>query len=38
MLSVAEQYLRELNPGIQVELYGQEINPQSLVFANPTCL
>lgn len=29
MLSVAEQYLRELNPGIQVELYGQEINPQS---------
>lgn len=29
MLSVAEQYLRELNPGIQVELFGQEINPQS---------
>lgn len=29
MLSVAENYLRELNPGIQVELFGQEINPQS---------
>ncbi|MFY9357608.1 MAG: N-6 DNA methylase, partial [Defluviitoga tunisiensis] len=29
MLSVTEQYLRELNPGIQVELFGQEINPQS---------
>ncbi len=29
MLSVTENYLRELNPGIQVELFGQEINPQS---------
>ena len=29
MLSVAEQCLKELNPGIQVELFGQEINPQS---------
>ncbi|MDK2934728.1 MAG: type restriction enzyme protein [Clostridiales bacterium] len=29
MLSVTEQYLKELNPGIQVELFGQEINPQS---------
>ena len=29
MLSVAENYMRELNPGIQVELFGQEINPQS---------
>ena len=29
MLSVTEQYMRELNPGIQVELFGQEINPQS---------
>ena len=29
MLSVAEQHLKELNPGIQVELFGQEINPQS---------
>ena len=29
MLSTAEQHLKELNPGIQVELFGQEINPQS---------
>jgi len=29
MLSVAEQYLKELNPGMDVELFGQEINPQS---------
>jgi len=29
MLSVTEQYLKELNPGIDVELFGQELNPQS---------
>lgn len=29
MLSVAENYMKELNPDIQVELFGQEINPQS---------
>lgn len=29
MLSVAEQYLQDLNPGIQVEVFGQELNPQS---------
>ncbi len=29
MLSVTEQYLRDLNPGIQVEIFGQELNPQS---------
>src|SRR5690554_4356484 len=29
MLSVAEDYLRKLNPGIQVEVFGQELNPQS---------
>jgi type I restriction enzyme M protein len=29
MLSVSEQYLRELNPEIQVESFGQELNPQS---------
>lgn len=29
MLSVTENYLRQLNPDIQVELFGQEINPQS---------
>ncbi|WP_291967741.1 class I SAM-dependent DNA methyltransferase [Caloramator sp.] len=29
MLSVTEQYLKELNPEIDVELFGQELNPQS---------
>jgi len=29
MLSIAEEYLRELNPGIQVEVFGQELNPYS---------
>jgi len=29
MLSIAEDYLRELNPGIQVEAFGQELNPYS---------
>lgn len=29
MLSVAEDYMRKLNTDIQVELFGQEINPQS---------
>jgi len=29
MLSIAEDYLRELNPGIQVEVFGQELNPYS---------
>ena len=29
MLSIAEEYMRELNPDIQVEVFGQEINPQS---------
>jgi type I restriction enzyme M protein len=27
MLSIAEDYLRELNPGIQVEAFGQELKP-----------
>ena len=29
MLSVAEDYMRKLNPDIEVEVFGQEINPQS---------
>lgn len=29
MLSIAESYLRELNPDIQVEAFGQELNPYS---------
>lgn len=29
MLSVAEEYLRELNPGARLEVYGQELNAES---------
>lgn len=29
MLSVAEEYLRKMNPGIQLSLYGQDYNDQS---------
>jgi type I restriction enzyme M protein len=29
MLSVAERYLRDLNPDARLELYGQEINPET---------
>lgn len=29
MLSVAEEYLHELNPDARLELFGQEINPES---------
>lgn len=29
MLSVAEEYLRELNPDAELRVYGQELNPES---------
>ena len=29
MLSVAEEYLRKLNPDAQLEVFGQELNPES---------
>lgn len=29
MLSIAEEYLRKLNPGARLEVFGQEINPES---------
>ena len=29
MMSVAEEYLKELNPDARLELFGQEINPES---------
>jgi type I restriction enzyme M protein len=29
MLSVAEEYLHELNPEVRLEVFGQEINPES---------
>jgi type I restriction enzyme M protein len=29
MLSIADEYLHDLNPGAKLELFGQEINPES---------
>ncbi len=29
MLSIAEEYLRELNPDARLEVFGQEVNPES---------
>lgn len=29
MLSIADEYLNDLNPGARLELFGQEINPES---------
>lgn len=29
MLSIADEYVHELNPGARLELFGQEINPES---------
>lgn len=29
MLSISEEYLQELNPGARLEVFGQEINPES---------
>lgn len=29
MLSIADEYLHDLNPGARLELFGQEINPES---------
>jgi type I restriction enzyme M protein len=33
MLSVATEYIKELNPNAQVEVFGQEINPKSYAIA-----
>ena len=33
MLSVAESYLNELNPQAKLEVFGQEINPESYAYA-----
>src|SRR5690625_3470232 len=30
MLTVAEEYVRELNPEARMEIFGQEINPESV--------
>jgi type I restriction enzyme M protein len=29
MLSISEEYLRELNPDVRLEVFGQEVNPES---------
>jgi len=34
MLSVAEEYLRELNPDAHLEVYGQELNNESFAICN----
>jgi len=34
MLSVAEEYLRELNPDARLEVFGQEINDESFAICN----
>lgn len=34
MLSVADEHLREMYPGARLELYGQELNPESYAICN----
>jgi len=34
MLSVAEKYLNELNPDARLEVFGQELNPESYALHN----
>lgn len=38
MLSVAEEYLRELNPDAKLYTYGQELNPESYAVCNSDML
>jgi len=38
MLSVAENYLRELNPRARLEVFGQEVNPESYAICNSDML
>ncbi|MDP3042130.1 MAG: class I SAM-dependent DNA methyltransferase [Candidatus Omnitrophota bacterium] len=38
MLSVAEEYLRELNPGADLRVFGQELNPESYAICNSDML
>ena len=38
MLSVAEEYLRELNPDAELILFGQELNPESYAICNSDML
>jgi len=38
MLSIAEEYLHELNPGAKLELFGQELNPESFAICKSDML
>ena len=38
MLSVAEEYLRELNPDASLRVFGQELNPESCAICNSDML
>ncbi|MCK4259812.1 MAG: N-6 DNA methylase [Halanaerobiales bacterium] len=38
MLSVATNYIKEMNPGAQVEVFGQELNPQSFAICKADIL
>lgn len=38
MLSVAEEYLRELNPDADLRVFGQELNPESCAICNSDML
>src|SRR3989338_10767985 len=38
MLSIAEEYLRELNPDSRLEVFGQELNPESYAICNSDML
>ena len=37
MLSVSEDYLKELNPDARLEVFGQDYNPQSYAISARTC-
>ena len=36
MLSVAEEYLRELNPDARLKVFGQDYNPEAYAICCPT--
>jgi len=38
MLSIAEEYLRELNPDADLRVFGQELNPESFAICNSDML
>lgn len=38
MLSIAEEYLRDLNPDSRLEVFGQELNPESYAICNSDML